>query len=358
MRLAVFEAMAISLWRDRPAFFLAFLLPPVIFAIFAAAFAGASGASLTIKLAVLASEDETARELVTELRASPEIAALIEAASAAELSAIVERGKADAGLEIIDIDDRRAPDFRLLRNGAREAAAMTAEKALARLEPGAEEARESVLVRENATPANADAPMAAYYAAGVAMLFLFLSGFQSALTLHEERDAGVMERIAAGAEGFGPVIDGKFAFIFAQGLAQTGVIFLAARIFFGVELSHAPGVLLGAMLAGAFCAAGIVLGVTVLCRSRAQAHAVGAVLSLVLGAVGGSMAPAFLMPDRMEAIGAASPIGLGMGAFAPALWAGGGLESAAPALAGLIAFGLAGLATARLAAPRALAGDQ
>ena len=135
--------------------------------------------------------------------------------------------------------------------------------------------------------------MAAYYAAGVGMLFLFLSGFQSALSVIEERDAGVMERIAAGPYGVRPMIDGKFAFLTAQGLIQLIVIFIVAVTAFGVSIGQSPLLLLITIILSSICAAGLCLAIVGCCRTRSQAHAVGAVLALVMGALGGLNGAAF-----------------------------------------------------------------
>ena len=56
-----------------------------------------------------------------------------------------------------------------------------------------------------------------------------------------------------------------------------------------------------------------------------------------------------------EGLGDDGDMKVGLAAFAPSLWAGGGLALAGPALAGLLIFGGAGLLTARLAGPRILA---
>jgi len=351
--MSVFEATALTLWRDRAACALTFVLPPAIYCVFALIFAGAAG-GLDIRLALLAGEDDVSQALAAGLGEAPEISGVLSASSASGLAAMVADGRADAGLEIQRAAADAPPGFVIYENATREAAGLALEKALARLKP-ATDAGGAALSRTRVNPVNAGASMPAYYAAGVAMLFLLLSGFQTALTLIEERDAGVFERIAASRGGLGAVIDGKFAFIVLQGVAQTAIILVTAAILFGVDLFARPGALALAALAAALAAGGVSLGVTALCGSRAQAHATGVVLTLLLGALGGAMAPAFLMPDRIEAAGALTPVGLGIAAFAPALWAGGGLARAAPALIGLAAFGVAGLILARIAGPRILA---
>lgn len=357
MRTAVFHAMALSLWRDRAAFALAFILPAAIFAIFSLVFSSAAGGDMKIRLALLHAEDGVSRRLADGLAKSPEIVEIVRATSDAEISAALRLGRADAGIAIDFPSGAPAPTFRLYVDATRGGAAVVAESALSRLAPRTGAAAQAKAERVMVNPVNAGAPMAAYFAAGVAMLFLFLSGFQSALTLLEERDGGVMERVAAGPAGIAAAVDGKFFFIWLQGVAQVSVILAAAALLFGVDLGHAPFALGLATIAAALCAAGVTLAVTTLCGSRAQAHATGTVFSLVTAALGGSMAPKFLMPQEIQTLGAATPNALGIDAFSASLWTGGGVEAATTPVAVLAAMGLAGLFVAHLAARFSLRPD-
>lgn len=357
MRLAILKATALGLWRDRAAFALAFILPAAIFSIFSLVFSSAAGGDMKVSLALMAGDDVVSESLADDLAKAPEISVVIPATSPDELAALVRSGEADVGYRIEFPDGASAPAFTIYADATRGGAAIVAEGALARLEPRPDDAPKPTTARVTVNPVNAAAPMAAYFAAGVAMLFLFLSGFQSALTLLEERDAGVMERVAAGPAGVASAIDGKFAFIVLQGLAQIGVILATAALLFGVDLGHAPAALAIAAFAAAFCAAGVALAVTALCRSRAQAHAIGTVFSLVAAAIGGSMAPRFLMPESVRQFGAWTPNAQGIDAFAASLWTGGGLSAAAAPAAVLVATGLCGLVIAHISARTTLRAD-
>lgn len=357
MRLAIFKATALGLWRDRAAFALAFILPAAIFSIFSLVFSSAAGGDMKITLALMTDDSSISESLAGKLEKAPEISAILPAGSADELASLVREGGADVGYRIEFPDGAEAPTFTLYADATRGGAAVVAEGALARLEPRAEDAPAPTTARVTVNPVNANAPMAAYFAAGVAMLFLFLSGFQSALTLLEERDAGVMERVASGPAGVGAAIDGKFIFIALQGLAQIGVILATAAILFGVDLGHDLAALGIAAASAAIAAAGVTIAVTALCRSRAQAHAIGTVFSLVAAAIGGSMAPNFLMPEAVRTVGAWTPNGLGIDAFAASLWTGGGLSAAATPAALLTAAGLIGLVIAHVAARTTLRAD-
>ncbi len=348
-------AMTLGLWRDRAAFALTFLLPVFIYAIFAAVFASAAGGDFSLRVALYVDADPVAEALALGLQQSPQITGVTRVQTVEGLADEVRSGRVAAGLAILRPNQTAAPRFEIFAEATREAPAVVLESALARLAPDA--ASDEAATRVFVNPVNVDAPMAAYYAAGVAMLFLILSGFQTALSLHEERDAGVIERIAASPSGIHPLIDARFVFIALQGVAQIAVILAAAAIIFGVNLGYAPLALALASIGAAIGAAGLTLAITTLCSSRAQAHAVGTVVALILAAIGGSMAPKFLMPPQIAAIGDWTPNGLGIDAFGAALWAGGGAE-AALAPAGLLAvMGLALLVVAHLAGARALSAN-
>ena len=69
---AVFHAMLLSLWRDRAALAMSFVLPAIFFLIFAAIFAGATGEQLRLRVAMADERDtETSRRLLRALREDP-----------------------------------------------------------------------------------------------------------------------------------------------------------------------------------------------------------------------------------------------------------------------------------------------
>jgi ABC-2 type transport system permease protein len=87
MSWAMFRVMALELWRDRGAFVMAFLLPPVVFLIFAAVFAGATGENIQLKIAFA----DTARtpasmRLATALLTDPDLRAHRTAMASAEMA--------------------------------------------------------------------------------------------------------------------------------------------------------------------------------------------------------------------------------------------------------------------------------
>ncbi|HEV7439449.1 MAG TPA: ABC transporter permease, partial [Methylobacterium sp.] len=97
---AAFRVMLLSLVRDRAALVMAFVLPTVIFAIFAAIFSGAIGDRIRIHLGLadLARTATTAR-LMSALEADPSLRVTrLDAASLPDIVGIVRRGEVDVAL--------------------------------------------------------------------------------------------------------------------------------------------------------------------------------------------------------------------------------------------------------------------
>ena len=104
MRLALFKVMVLSLMRDRGALAMGFILPAVVFVIYAVIFSGAAGGDLTVRLAV---GDERKSELslrFLERLGSEEGILLIQedGMTGAGVESFVKSGSADVGLIIRD----------------------------------------------------------------------------------------------------------------------------------------------------------------------------------------------------------------------------------------------------------------
>ena len=61
-------------------------------------------------------------------------------------------------------------------------------------------------------------------------MFLLFAAMQGALSLVDERQSGLADRLMAGPGGLAVVVLGKFLFLVGQGLVQAGLIFAAAAL--------------------------------------------------------------------------------------------------------------------------------
>jgi ABC-2 type transport system permease protein len=405
MRAAVFRVMMLNLVRDRGALISSFVLPAVVFIIFAVIFAGTAGGSIDLKIAIADQrDDESSRALITAIFDQPNLRRTgPNTADEETLRELVRTGTADVGLIVLpgggDLGNpgiSTEAAIRIVADPAREIAVSIFEGALNEayfkafpLAPLRSAARTLGTAVFNLTPAQnrqlsarvneldaaaaderpgfriqpvierisvageTDVPSGvSYYAGAVAMLFLLFSASLGAMTLLEEKESGLLDRLAYGPGGTRALIEGKFVFLIAQGVLQVIVIFAVAWLGFGVDVPAHFGPWLVTTVLGASAAAGLAMALILACRSKQQAQTVSNVLVLVVSAIGGSMVPRFLMPQWIQDIGWVTPNAWALEAYNSIFWRGGGLDTLVGPWAALALTGGVGLIAANILAKR------
>jgi ABC-2 type transport system permease protein len=391
----MFKVMALYLWRDRAALAMAFLLPPLVFLIFSAVFAGTTGADVQLQVAVadLAHTKASARLEAAVLADKNLRATAITPDTLAAVRDKVRSGRADAGLVIrtdpaapgspilILADPTRAVAAPLTEARAREAMTRSMPDALlartlADLAPAigpltqaqkdnvafaeaelvddpASAPKETPLIaHEDVAGAVKGGGIIAYYAGSVTILFALFAAMHGALTLIEERQSGIADRLLAGRSGMGPVVTGKFLFLALQTAVQAAAIFATAQIVYGVPVTAHIGLWLVTTAAAAVCTGGLALGLVAVCRTREQAQMLSTFVILILAAVGGSMAPRFLMPPWLQALGWFTPHAWVIEAYQGLLWRDEGADVLYKAWIVMAAIGAAGFLLAQVTARR------
>jgi ABC-2 type transport system permease protein len=146
-------------------------------------------------------------------------------------------------------------------------------------------------------------PIIAFYAAGIAVMFLLFSASGAGGTLIEEVESGTLERLLTSRASMGTVLGAKWLYITLLGSFQIVVMFVWGMLVFQLDLlPHLPGFFVMTFFTAA-AAAGFGLVLATLCKSRQQLGGLSTILILTQSALGGSMFPRFLMPEGIRKIG-------------------------------------------------------
>jgi len=129
-----------------------------------------------------------------------------------------------------------------------------------------------------------------FYAAGLAIFFLFFTVQFGVNGLLEERHAGTLPRLLAAPIPKFAIVGGKAITAFALGVVSMVVLAVASTLMFGAEWGNPVGVLL-LILAGIFAAIGIMGIVGAFAKTAEQAAVFSSIIAVVLGFLGGTFFP-------------------------------------------------------------------
>jgi len=127
----------------------------------------------------------------------------------------------------------------------------------------------------------------AFFAPGMAMIFLFFVMGAAARSLLTERREGTLARMLAGPTSPSGILLGKAAGVLALGLTSLLAVWAITALGFRVDWGDPLGVLL-VITSAVIAIAGISLIVTGLARTESQSQQLTVVLALVLAILGGS----------------------------------------------------------------------
>jgi ABC-2 type transport system permease protein len=194
--------------------------------------------------------------------------------------------------------------------------------------------------------------MVAFYAAGMAVMFLLFSASAAGGSLIEEVENGTLDRVLGSRLGMNGLLFGKWLHLVLLGMVQITVMFVWGMLVFRLDLlSHLPGFAVMTFVTAA-AAAGFGLVLATACRTRAQLGSIATIVILCSSAVGGSMFPRFLMSEGMQKAGLVTFNAWALDGYIKVFWRDASLGQLLPQVAVLLAFGAVFLAVARVLARR------
>jgi linearmycin/streptolysin S transport system permease protein len=145
-----------------------------------------------------------------------------------------------------------------------------------------------------------------YFAAGMAVFFLFFTVQFGVTSLLEERNDGTLARLLAAPISRGSILGGKMLTSFLLGLISMAVLVVATSLLLPAAWGNPLGVAV-LIVAATLSAMGIMALIAGFARNAEQAGNWQAVTAVVLGLLGGTFFPISQAPGVLSAITFLSP---------------------------------------------------
>ena len=151
-------------------------------------------------------------------------------------------------------------------------------------------AAEAPIAISDVTSGNKQLDSKSYYAAGMAVFFLFFTVEFGVLGLLEERSSGTLNRLMAAPIRRASILGGKLITSFVLGVVAMSVLAVSTSLLFGAKWGNPIGVAV-LMVTAVLAATGVASLVMTIARTPDEAQGLQAVVSLVLGLLGGTFFP-------------------------------------------------------------------
>jgi len=154
----------------------------------------------------------------------------------------------------------------------------------------------------------------AYFAPGMALMFLMYTVSYGGRSILAERSEGTLPRLMISPTHNAQVLGGKVLGIFFMGVAQVGILILASTMFFQVQWGDTLGIVV-LILAAVFGATGWGMLITAFARTPAQVGSTGSAVMLIFGILGGSFIELEQFPPFIQTISKITPNAWGLDGF-------------------------------------------
>jgi ABC-2 type transport system permease protein len=140
-----------------------------------------------------------------------------------------------------------------------------------------------------------------FFAAGMAVFFLFFTVQFGVTSLLEERSEGTLARLLAAPISRASILGGKLLVSFLLGVISMAVLVVATSLLFGANWGNPLGVAV-LIVAAIVAAMGIMALVATLAKNAEQAANWQSVVAVVLGLLGGTFFPVSQAPGVLSTL--------------------------------------------------------
>lgn len=162
------------------------------------------------------------------------------------------------------------------------------------------------IVVEQASTDVAQVDSRTYYAASMAIFFLFFTAQYGPMSLLNERRQGTLARLVAAPIRPWAIVLGKALGSFILGIGATAVLVIASTLLLGASWGNPVGVALLA-LSAVVAASGITALVTTLARTEQQADGLNSIVAVSLAVLGGTFIPLSTAPELLSQLSLVTP---------------------------------------------------
>jgi ABC-2 type transport system permease protein len=332
------------LLRDRGALISLFALPVLFMLVFGAIFRFGPDRGLPRAIAMWHAPGDPRGIAIGEALVSTQSFTLVRHASADDVRAAVADERAAAG--VIVLPEAEAPIEVVVDDGAPLQVRGPLEGALeglivrVLLPPDVRLAQVVVTSAPGARRPLARMSSFQVSVPGNAVLFGFFLALTVAMSFATERRSGTWRRLLAAPVPRWQALAGTLVPYYLIGLAQLAFFFTLGVLAFGMQVAGSLAALAALSAALAFCAVALGLLFAAIGGSERQLGAMGSVVLLVMGMVGGCMVPRLIMPPFMQSLGLAVPHGWALDGYYDVLVrTGTSISDVLPAIGALLAFG-------------------
>ena len=145
-----------------------------------------------------------------------------------------------------------------------------------------------------------------FFAAGMAVFFLFFTVSFGVTSLLEERNDGTLARLLAAPISRASILGGKLLTSFLLGVISMAVLVAATSVLFGASWGNPAGVAV-LVVAAVLAAMGIMALIATLAKNAEQANMWQTVVAVVLGLLGGTFFPISQAPGILSRLTFAAP---------------------------------------------------